>query len=621
MLKDSYSHYILGISADSCESSICLIKNQRVIASFQERLFSRKKSDKNFPEISLKNILLQEKISLNDVEFIVYFDKPFKKINTILRSILFNNIKGFSDFISYDFWQIKQQFFRRRNLQKKLFKIQQELFLNKRQKISQKKFYSEISRKILFTQENFASCGGCFYSSTFRESAILVFNDSPFQSPILSAYGKKNKIDFLNEIKFPHSLLLFKKAVINFFDQKISKNLLSNNIQENIVLEIYDLLKRLIEIKRDGSFHINLIYFRVSRGNLIAKKEFTKLFQSIIENIYDKKSFFIQLNIALEKLILEIVELLLKNIKKATDSKNLLVNESEIITLNLVDKIRQMQIFEKVAIVQFGNGNLEALGSALLTYHQYLRQGRQIADKKLSLIASPTDFSSTNIKDILSVLQVKYLEFSEESQIINLVSQSLNQGLIIGWQRGYVELSNVTLNSPLTIFGGKYSENNFLKFKNFYEKNYLKNQLIGIIFLRDNSLDYFVGNSAKIFNDFKALKLNKDYFNFVRKSKFANKKINEKNDNFTQNSFQKKSLPNLHFLQSINANEDRILYQMISNFYALDAVEFIFSLPLSLKNDILAFDVIDANRCFKKSEIDILLIKNFAMFKEDQNID
>ena len=621
MLKDSYSHYIIGISADSCESSICLIKNQRIIATSQERFFTRKKSDKNFPEISLKNILLQEKISLDDVEFIVYFDKPFKKINTILRSILFNNIKGFSDFISYDFWQIKQQFFRRRNLQKKLLKIQQEILLNKHQKISQKKFYNQISRKILFTQENFANCGGCFYSSTFRESAILVFNDSPFQSPISIAYGNKNKIDFLKEINFPHSLSLFKKAVINFFDQKISKNLLSKNTQENIVLEIYDLLKKLIEIKKDGSFHINLIYFRVSKGNLIANVEFTQLFQSIIENIYDKKSFFIQLNIALEKLILEIVELLLKNIKKTTDSKNLLVNESEIITLNLVDKIRQLQIFEKIAIVQFGNGNLEALGSALLTYHQYLRQGRQIADKKLSLISSPANFSPANIKDILSVLQVKYLEFSEESQIVNLVSQSLNQDLMIGWQRGYVELSNVTLSSPLTIFGGKYSENNFLKIKNFYEKNYPKNQLIGVIFLRDNSLDYFVGNSVKILNDFKALKLNKDYFNFARKSKSGNKNISKKNDNFMQNLFEEKSLPNLHFLQSINANEDGILYQIIKKFCNLTAVEFIFTLPLSLKNDILAFDVIDANRCFKKSEIDILLIKNFAMFKEDQNID
>jgi len=162
MLKDSYSHYILGISADSCESSICLIKNQRVIASFQERLFSRKKSDKNFPEISLKNILLQEKISLNDVEFIVYFDKPFKKINTILRSILFNNIKGFSDFISYDFWQIKQQFFRRRNLQKKLFKIQQELFLNKRQKISQKNFIAKFLEKFYLPKKILQAAGDVF---------------------------------------------------------------------------------------------------------------------------------------------------------------------------------------------------------------------------------------------------------------------------------------------------------------------------------------------------------------------------------------------------------------------------------------------------------------------------
>ena len=271
--------------------------------------------------------------------------------------------------------------------------------------------------------------------------------------------------------------------------------------------------------------------------------------------------------------------------------------------------------------MQFGNGNLEALGSALLTYHQYLRQGRQIIDKKLSLITSPANFSCANIKDILSVLQVKYLEFSEENQIVNLVSQSLNQGLIIGWQRGYVELSNVILNSPLTIFGGKYSENNFLKIKNFYEKNYPKNQLIGVIFLRDNSLDYFVGNSVKILSDFKDSKLNKDYFNFTRKQKFTNKNKHEKNNNFTQNSHEEKSSQNLHFLQSMDAKDDEIFYQIIKKSFNLNAVEFIFTLPLSLKNDILAFDVIDANRCFKESEIDILLIKNFAMFKEDQDID
>ncbi len=621
MLKDSYSHYILGISADSCESSICLIKNQKVIATSQERFFSRKKSDNNLPEISLKNILLQEKISLNDIEFIVYFDKPIKKIQTILRGSLFNNIKGFSDFIFHDILQIKEAFFRRRNLRKKLFKIQQELLLIKRQKISTKKFFNEISAKILFTEANFASCAGCFYTSTFRESAILVFNDSPYNPSISIAYGNKNKIDFLKEINFPHSLLLLRNAIKFFFNQKISKNLLAINAQEDIVLEIYNLLKKLIEIKKDGSFHLDLTYFRVSRGSLIANEEFTKLFQPLIEKVCDKKSFFMELDIALEKLTLEIMELLLRNIKKITRSNNLLVSEGKIMSLHLVDKIRQMQIFDKVVIVQHGSGNLEALGCALLTYHQYLSQARQIPVSNLLLTSAPVNFSTSKIKDILSVLKVKYLQFSDESQIVNLVSQNLSQSMIIGWQRGYVELGNVVLSSPLTLFSGKYSEDNFFKIKDFYEKNYLKNQRFGIIFLRDNYLDYFVGNYANILRDFKDSKLNNNYFNYARKKMFVNTNNRKKHNNFIQNSPEEKSSQNLHFLQSKDVNDDIILYQIIKNFCNLSQVEFIFTLPLSLKNDVLAFDVIDANRCFKNSEIDILLIKNFAVFKEDQDID
>ena len=601
MLRDSYNHYILGIADDVCDSSITLIHGQKIISIAQEQFYSRKKNDKNFANLAIKNILINAKLTLEDIDYIVYFDSSSNRFKSILKTILTNNFKGFGDFIFHDFLQLTSIFFHKKNLIKKLLKVDKEIL--QLRKVKKSINSKELSRKILWTNANQASCAGCFFSSKLKESAILYFDDLPNNPSLTLGLGKGNNIKLMREINFEDSLIFFKNSILDFFDEIdfTNNHQVSNksNHQDKSFAEFSRILKQVVDIKEDGSFALDSQYLRISQGRFFINEKLVNLLAPITTKFCEKTKLLEEFNKAFDEFILVILQKILRHLRKITKSKNLIINQCELINSNMFNKLKKLSIFEEIILVKYPSGVLQSMGCAFFVYHQYLNQSRKLFLENLSLSFSLPNFSDLKIKENLSILRAKYLHFNQELQINNLISQNLFQDKVIAWHQGYLELNNNIFNSPIVIFSGKVNDNNFIKIKNFFERNYPNSQSLGIVCYRKNYLDFFTGSFQEILKEFKS---------------------NEIANNLLDNA--KKSLnSSIAFVESRAFEENLVFYKILENYQRLSENNFVFILPFIADNQFLCCDIFESYRVFKNNHIDILLLKDFTLFKDDQDCD
>ena len=303
---------ILGISAFYHDSAAALIIDGDIIAAAQEERFSRKKHDSSYPFHAVDYVLKEKNLSINEVDYIVFFEKPFLKFERLLETYMAFAPKGFKSFsLSMPIW-----------LREKLF---QKKFLFEKLKQHDGKF-NDIN-KIKFSEHHYSHAASAFYPSPFKEAIVLTLDGVGEWATTTVAIGKNNNLRMIKEIHFPHSLGLLYSAFTYYTGFKV-------NSGEYKVMGLAPygkpkyknlIIKELMDLKEDGSFKLNMKYFNYATGLTMTNEKFSSLFGQPVRD--PKKDlltdFHMDIASSIQAVTEEVVLRLTKDIANEYKIKNL----------------------------------------------------------------------------------------------------------------------------------------------------------------------------------------------------------------------------------------------------------------------------------------------------------
>ena len=255
---------ILGISAFYHNSAACLLKDGKIIAAAQEERFTRKKHDPSFPHNAVEFVLNYGHLRLSEVDQIVFFEKPFLKFERLLETYVAFAPRGFASFAKAMPLWIKEKLF------------QKNLIFNKL-KTQDKDYKSD--QNIFFSDHHLSHAASAFFPSPFKEAVILTADGVGEWATTTVAVGKDNNLEIKKEIHFPHSLGLLYSAFTYYTGFKVNSGEYKLMGLAPYGKPVYvDKIKKLIDIKDDGTFRLDQKYFNYATGLTMTNEKFNNLF-------------------------------------------------------------------------------------------------------------------------------------------------------------------------------------------------------------------------------------------------------------------------------------------------------------------------------------------------------
>ena len=428
--------FILGISAFYHDSAATIIKDGKIISAAQEERFTRKKHDSGYPYNAVQFVLNNSNLKLDDIESIVFYEKPFLKFERLLETYVANAPKGFLHFSkAMTSW-----------LREKLF--QKNLLINYLKK-HDKSFAN--SKKIFFSEHHLSHAASAFYPSPHDEAIILTADGVGEWATTTVAVGKKNKLEIKKEIHFPHSLGLLYSAFTYYTGFKVNSGEyklmgLAPYGEPKYVNLIYD---KLIDVKDDGSFRLNQDYFNYATGLTMTNEKFDNIFGKKPRDSKKDKitEFHMDIAASIQKVTEEIMLKMCKSLKNEYKIDNLCLAGG--VALNCVanGKILKSKIFKNVWIQPAAGDAGGSLGAALAYWHIQLNKNRDTGHKDvMSGSYLGPSYTDDQIKQSLDKIGAKYKLLDEQS-LIDKTADDLSKGHAIGWFQGRMEFGPRALGS------------------------------------------------------------------------------------------------------------------------------------------------------------------------------
>ena len=609
--------YVLGISAFYHDSGVALIKDDKIISAIQEERLTRKKHDSSFPINGIKYCLEEANIKLEDVDFIGFYDKPFLKFERLIETYLSEAPRGFQSFLmAIPVW-LKEKLFLKDTLIKEFSKIQ----LNgNNDKNTIKLVKSSIEKKLLFGEHHQSHASSCFYPSPFFESAILTMDGVGEWTTTAIAHGIGNKIKFLQEIHFPHSLGLFYSAITYFAGFKV-------NSGEYKVMGLapygepkyVDLMKEnLIDIKEDGSFRLNMKYFNYTHGLTMTNENFNKLF-----NRKPRKSeseitqFEMDLASSLQIITEEIVIKLAKTAKKITGAKNLTLAGG--VALNCVANgvLLREKIFENIWVQPASGDAGGALGVAMAIYFDHLNKPRDADEINDNMQGSYLGkaYSDEEVKQYLDSINAKYLYLPNQVEYCQKISQYLADQKVIGWHQGRTEFGPRALGARSII--GDPRSNKMQSQMNLKIKFRESFRPFAPAILREKISEYFEIDDIDSPYMLMVAPVKKDQRILMTKEQqqlFGIEKLNiarSKIPAVTHIDYSAR-------IQTVDGKFNEKFYNLLKEFDKLTNCPILINTSFNVRGEPIVCSPQDSYRCFMRTEIDVLAIENFILLKADQ---
>ena len=595
--------FILGLSAFYHDSAACLLKDGEIIAAAQEERFSRKKFDASFPYESIKYVLSVSNIKLNEVDFIVFHEKPFLKFERLLETYIAFAPHGFRSFIaSIPIW-----------LREKLF--QKKLIFESLKKIDNS-FNSE--NKIKFSEHHLSHAASAFFPSPFEEAIILTLDGVGEWSTSTVCIGKKNKIEILNEINFPHSLGLLYSAFTYYLGFKI-------NSGEYKVMGLAPygkpkykdiILNNLIDVKQDGSFRLNMKYFNYATGLTMTNQKFANLFDKERRDGEKEKleQFHMDVASSIQKVLEEIVLKITKNIRSKYKIENICLAGG--VALNCVanGKIIENQIFKNIWIQPAAGDSGCSIGAGLAFWYMEQKKNRIVnkEDNMKGSLLGPK-FTNEEIKKYLDSSDIKY-EYYDFNELINLVANELSKNKILGLFNGKMEFGPRALGSRSIIADPRSKDmqkNLNLKIK--YRESF---RPFAPIILEEKLNEYF------------KLEQKSPYMLLVSEIKEELKIKMSDNEKelfgLDKLNIKRSIIPSVTHvdytsrIQTVNQSNN-FLYSLLKKFNEITQCPVLINTSFNIRGEPIVCTPEDAYKCFMGTELDILVMENFVIRKENQN--
>ena len=594
---------ILGISAFYHDSAAALIKDGKIVAAAQEERFSRIKHDQKYPFNAIKYILDEANLKLNEVEHIVFFEKPFLKFERLLETYMAFAPKGFKSFsMSMPIW-----------LREKLF---QKKFLFDKLKQHDENF-NDIS-KIKFSEHHYSHAASAFYPSPFEEAIILTLDGVGEWATTTVAIGKKNKLEMVKEIHFPHSLGLLYSAFTYYTGFKVNSGEYKlmglapygKPIFKNLILD------NLLDLKEDGSFKLNMEYFNYTTGLTMTNSNFSRLFGHAVRDPNKDllSQFHMDIASSIQAVTEEIVIKMTKDISTRYKIKNLCLAGG--VALNCVanGKIKKEKVFNKIWIQPAAGDAGGSLGAALAYWHHELDKPRaDFKDQMKGSYLGPK-FGSDQIEKELKLLKAKYQKY-DVKEVIFLTAKELANEKTIGWFQGRMEFGPRALGGRSILADPRSAK--------------MQKQLNLKIKFRESFRPFAPSILREDLSEWFELDTDSPYMLIVsevkKEKQIKMSKEDEKLFGIDKLNIKRSSIPAITHvdysarIQTVHKETNSRYYDLLKEFKKNTNCPVLVNTSFNVRGEPIVCSVTDAFNCFMGTNLDMLVIEDFILFKEQQD--
>ena len=599
--------YILGVSAFYHDSAACLLKSGDIIAAAQEERFSRKKHDASFPHHAIQYCLNEAKIEGHQVDQVVFYEKPFLKFERLLETYLAFAPKGFKSFSkSMPLW-IKDKLFQKSSLIKAL----------------KESLGSDVNwnERLLFSEHHLSHAASAFFPSPFENAAILTLDGVGEWTTTSIAVGHRNKLSVLKEIHFPHSLGLLYSSFTYYTGFRVNSGEYKLMGLAPYGNPIYtDLIKeKLIKIADDGSFRLDMSYFDYATGLTMTNQKFNALFGGPARDAETELTQReMDLAASVQKVIEEIVIKLARHVADSTGERNLCLAGG--VALNCVANgvLLRENIFENIWIQPAAGDAGGALGAALSIWYLYYNQDR-VSPPQGDLMQGSYLGPSFSDNEIVTQLQDCGAQFVrlEDDELIEQVATYLTEEKAIGWVQGRMEFGPRALGAR-SILADPRSP--------FMQKNLnLK------VKYRESFRPFAPSVLREDLNQWFDMDVDSPYMLLISSVKDDKRRRMTEEENalfgIQKLNIQRSTVPAVTHvdysarIQTVHSETNPRYHALISKFKEKTGCPLLVNTSFNVRGEPIVCTPTDAFKCFMGTDLDVLVIGNYVLQKEDQDSD
>jgi carbamoyltransferase len=605
--------YILGISAFYHDSGAVLLEDDQIQAAAQEERFTRKKHDSAFPVNAIKYCLTQSGLSLQDVTAVAFYDKPFLKFERLLETYYAFAPRGLRSFLAAMPVWIKEKL------------LLKNLILDELSQIGGLDRKAKNAIQLLFPEHHLSHAASAFFPSPFQEAAILTIDGVGEWATASICHGRDNQITIRQELRFPHSLGLLYSAFTYYLGFKVNSGEYKlmglapyGNPSSPRVDKYVDLIRNnLVDIRTDGSIWLDQSYFDYATGlKMVREERWQELFDLAPRSPEgDLLPEHCDLALAIQKVTEEIVLNMAQEAKNLTGAKNLCLAGG--VALNCVanGKLIQSGLFEDIWIQPAAGDAGGALGAAYCAYHIYDNQARLSTgqDKMQGAYLGP-EFSESDIARVAQKYKAPYRRSSTFDELCTQVAELLDAGQVVGWFQGRMEFGPRALGNRSILGDARNPEmqkkmNLKIKFREGF-RPFAPSVLI------EELSHYFDLNGPSPYmlliadvKDNRKKPLPPDYQSLPWREKLY---------------FLRSDLPAItHIdysarLQTVHQDTNPRYWQLIKKFQDRTGYAVIVNTSFNVRGEPIVCTPEDAYRCFRRTEMDYLVMGDFLFDKKEQ---
>ncbi len=566
--------YNLGISCYYHDSAAALLKNGHVVAAVEEERFSRKKFDDEFPMNAIEWCLDVAKIKPSEIHSVAFYDKPVLKFERLLDNYISVAPRGLFSFLdTIPKW-----------IHKRLW-IKDEI----------KKSLKGFSGEIIFPEHHMSHAAHTFYTSPFEEAAILTIDGVGEWSTTSFGVARDNEVKLTKDIRWPHSLGLFYSAFTYFLGFQVNEGEYKlMGLASYGKPKYYDLiLDKLIDVKEDGSIHLNMRYFAFTYDKVMTNNSFAKLF-GISRREKDEKFEQIHFDIgaSVQKVLEDILLKMVNHVYENFPLKNLCLGGG--VALNGVanQRILKEGPFDHVHIPPSPGDAGSAVGCAQYLYYMFEKNMRKVEENESKRIIENVyvgpEYSNDEIKKFLDYEKILYEEFSRQ-ELLEKTAKLISEGNVVGWYQGKMEWGPRALGCRSILADPRRAE--------------MKDILNEKIKHRESFRPFAPSILEEFVSEFFDTNIPNPYMVMVVPIK--------KPDLIPAVTH----VDGTGRLQSVNKNSNTLYYDLINEFYKITGVPVVINTSMNVMGEPIVNTPQEAYQMIKKTDMDYIILGNYLVKK------
>lgn len=565
---------IIGFSGFYHDSAACLLIDGKLVSAAQEERFTRIKHDKSFPKLAIGFCLRQNGLEIGDIDLIIFYEKPFVKFDRIINSIQHEAPFGFGFFKKAITSWTKTKLWIPSLVKSKL----------------------NYNGKILFSEHHEAHAAATFFTSPYKESAILIIDGVGEKACTTIAVGKENRVFIIKEQRYPHSIGLLYSAFTQYCGFKVNSGEyklmgLASYGSPNYKQLILD---HFISYDNDGVVELNLKYFAFERGKSTINKHFCDVLGQQARRPEDEMDrFYFDIASSIQSIIEDILVCLVDYTKRVTKQNNLCLSGGVALNCKANGELLLKNSFQNVWVQPASGDAGCAIGAAYIGWYHYLKNKRVIMANALNdQVYLGSSYTNGEISKVLKNYDLVYQK-PQTTQLYSLVVDALVNKKIIGWYQGEMEFGPRALGHRSILANPLFAD---------MQKH---------VNLNIKKREGFRPFAPIVLEEFAS-----EWFTECKSSKYMT---------FTYQSGKKEVIPscihvdNTARVQTIDKNDNKNIYNILKLFHTKTQCPALINTSFNVRGEPIVESPIDALKCFFQTGMDVLVLGDFILFKAENN--